>query len=360
MGWLCIATRETGCKTPGNTAGHMPDSRAPGRLMPCGTIMIETCLSDEFRPQMLLAFDRSGPRFGRFSIQALPTGGIVLVDALEDEIRHATLPYNADGRVEAVRITYAWDSDAGWGQLTLEHTATDAIESVAVEAPLPVPRDDLTFALQNMPQMDVSEDLVFAALSDEIEPVGPMPALTSKVPILTSEGEVPAADIRRGDVVITDYGERVPVLQVVSRTVPALGSFQPVRLRAPYFGLAGDIVVAPAQRLVMSGSEVEYMFGREAVLVPARHLINDRSAFYAKSAALVTYHHLLLPGHEAVLASGSSLESLYIGRLRRKPAALRSSVLAQFDRVRLPEHARPVWPVLKPFEAVTLASTRAA
>lgn len=360
MGWLCIATRDRGCKTPGGADMPAPDTQGFGGVMPRGTILIETCLSGAARPKVLLAFDRSGPSAGRFSIQALPTGGIVMVDALDDDIRHATLGYDADGRVEALRITYGWDVAAGWARLTLEHTETDAIHSVDLKTPLPIPRDDLIRALRTMPNRDVSDDLVFAALSDEVEPVGPMPALTSRVPILTSNGEVPVADIRRGDIVITDYGARAPVLQVVSRTVPAFGSFQPVRLRAPYFGLASDIVVAPAQRLVMSGTEVEYMFGREAVLVPARHLINDRSAFYAKGAALVTYHHLLLPGHEAVLAGGCALESLYVGRLRRKPQALRASVLARFDRVRLPEHARPVWPVLKPFEAVTLASTRAA
>ncbi len=329
-------------------------------MLPRGSIVIETYLSDAFRPQTLLAFDRTGAQFGRFSIQSLPTGGIVLVDALGDDIRHATLAYDADGRLDAMRITYVWDTATDLGRLTLEHTATDTIISVDVCAPLPVPHDDLIFALQHMPQTDVSDDLVFVALSDDIEPVGPMPALTGQVPILTSAGEMRAADIRRGHMVLTDEGEEVPVLQVVSRVVPALGSFQPVRLRAPYFGLTRDIVVAPSQRLVMSGTEVEYMFGREAVLVPARHLINDRSAFYAKSPEFVTYHHLLLPGHQALIASGSFLESLYVGRLRRQADALRCSVLANFDRARLPEHAKPVWPVLKPFEAVTLANTRAA
>jgi hypothetical protein len=74
----------------------------------------------------------------------------------------------------------------------------------------------------------------------------------------------------------------------------------------------------------------------------------------------VTYHHLLLPGHEVVMAAGCPLESLYVGRLRRRPGAMARSVLATFDRSRLPEHAKPVWPVLKPFEAITLAMNRAA
>lgn len=357
MGWVCIATKSNGCKRLNG-----PDDGAPPcpNLMPRGTLVLETYLTGQQGPQILFGFDRTDPQAGRFSIQALPTGGIVLVDALGDDISHVTLAFAADGRLDAVRISYSWDIIGGWGRLTLEHPATETIESLAVTAPRALPRDDLTVALEHMLDRGTNDDLVFVALSDEIEPVGPMPALTSQVPILTPTGERDAADIRRGDIVITDEGAQVPVLQVVSRTVPAIGSFQPVRLRAPFFGLGQDIVVAPAQRLVMHGSEVEYMFGCEAVLVPARHLINDRSAFYAQGGDLVTYHHLLLPGHEVIRAAGSSLESLYIGRMRRRPAELVCSVLAGFDRKRLPEHARPAWPVLKPFEAVTLATSRAA
>ncbi|MCR9145933.1 MAG: Hint domain-containing protein [Rhodobacteraceae bacterium] len=357
MGWVCIATRSNGCKRLGT-----PDegTRQCADLMPRGTLVVETYLSGQQGPQILLGFDRTGPQPGRFTLQALPTGGIVLVDALGDDIRHATLAFVADGRLDAVRISYSWDISEGWGRLTLEHPATETILSLAVTAPRALPMDDLTDTLEHALDHETTDDLVFVALSDKIEPVGPMPALTAQVPVLTPSGERDAAEIRRGDIVITDQGEQVPVLQVVSRTVPALGSFQPVRLRAPFFGLAQDIVVAPAQRLVMHGSEVEYMFGCEAVLVPARHLINERSAFYAQGGDLVTYHHLLLPGHEVIRAGGSSLESLYVGRLRRRPAELICSVLADFDRKRLPEHARPAWPVLKPFEAVTLSASRAA
>ena len=109
-----------------------------------------------------------------------------------------------------------------------------------------------------------------------------MPGLTAHTPITTQFGDKPICKLRRGDLVVTDEGELVPVLQVVRRIVPARGSFHPIRLRAPYFGLSRDIVVAPHQRLIMAGSQVEYIFSKEAVLVPARHLINDVSAFWAK------------------------------------------------------------------------------
>ena len=325
-----------------------------------GSLIVETRVSAETRPQTLLAFQRTWPVRGQFSLQALPRGGIVLVDAHGDDICHATLPFNSDGRLDILRLTYSWDAAQNWARLTLERPESDHVHTVTLNSALAMPLDDLKAVFAHGCNYEMDEEVLFLALSDRIEPVGPLPALTAQVPIMTDRGERPAGSIRRGDVVITDEGGQVPVLQVVRRTVPARGSFRPIRLRAPYFKLSRDIVVSPQQRLVMHGSEVEYMFGREAVLVPARHLVNDRSAFVANGPDLVTYHHLLLPGHEAVLAAGCSLESLYIGRLRRKPEAIEASVLAEFDRNRLPEHAKPVWPVLKPFEAVTLATVRAA
>jgi len=330
------------------------------RVLHRGSLVVETRISAETRPQTLLAFRRTWPMPGLFSIQALPQGGLVLVDAQGDDICHATLPMEGDGRLDILRLTYSWDSTEGWARLTLERPESDHVHTVEMDATLPLPIDDLNAVFAHGCNFEVDEEVMFLALSDKIEPVGPLPALTAQVPIPTDRGERPVGEIRRGDIVVTDDGQRVPVLQVVKRTVPARGSFRPIRLRAPYFKLTRDIVVSPQQRLVMHGSEVEYMFGREAVLVPTRHLVNDRSAFQAKGPDLVTYHHLLLPGHEAVLAAGCALESLYVGRLRRKPEAVAASLLAPFDRNRLPEHAKPIWPVLKPFEAVTLATNRAA
>jgi len=131
-------------------------------------------------------------------------------------------------------------------------------------------------------------------------------------------------------------------------------------LRAPYFGLRQDIMVAPEQRLVITGTDVEYLFGKEAVLVPVRHLADGTSVRTCEAPTVVTYTQLILPGHETIQAAGCPLESLYIGRIRRKPDALEASLLAGIDRNILPEHAKPVYPVLQPYEAISLAKQRAA
>ena len=332
----------------------------PDTLMPRGTLMAETRLSPDGRPQTLLAFRRNHPWLCSFSLQALPGGGFILIESMGDSVRHATLPFTPDGRMDAVRLIYSWDAPARFGRLSFERPETETVLSTYLPPPHPMPLADLKTTLTDPRQREMDSDVCLVALSDQIEPIGPMPGLTGSTPISTPSGYLPAAHLKRGDLVLTDTGQAVPVLQALRRTVPAKGSYRPVRLRAPYFGLRRDVVVAPHQRLIIGGSEVEYTFGKEAVLVPARHLVNGVSALHAEGPDLVTYHQLLLPGHEGLMAAGCPMESLYIGRLRRKPEQLAASILAGLDRARLPEHPKPVWPVLKPFEAITLAMSRAA
>ncbi len=359
MGWIGIADQNGGTFDPGGL-GKGSDVTALGPTLPRGTLMLETNLSPDRKPRTLLAFRRRGPGSGGFSLQMLPGGGIVLIDRQGDDIRHVTLRHDPNSRTDTVRLSYAWDAIEQAARLTLEHPDTEVIQSVTLAPPDPIPMADLQAMITQPTQREMHPEVDFIALSSRVEPIGPMPGLTGSVRIETPNGPTYADRLRRGDLVATAAGDLVPVLHTVRRTVPARGSFRPVLIRAPYFGLNRDIVVAPQQRLVLSGSEVEYMFGKEAVLIPARHLVNGVSTLFADCPDLVTYHHLLLPGHEAILAAGSPVESLYIGRLRRKPDLLAASVLSGINRAHLPEHPKPIWPVLKPFEAITLAMHRAA
>jgi len=363
MGWLGFTNGVKNSFRPSGTSvqcEHMPQPVHPDTLLPKGSLMIETRLSPDGRPQTLLAFYRTHPWSCSFSLQALPGGGFILIESQGDAVHHATLPHDADGRMDIVRLIYSWDAPRKWGRLSLERPETDCVHSTALTPPHPMPLADLKTMLTDPRQREMDSDVEIVALSDQIEALGPMPGLTGRTPIDTPTGPVPIGHLKRGDLVVTEAGTIVPVLQTVSRRVPAHGSFRPIHLRAPYFGLQRDIVVAPHQRLVLRGSEVEYTFGREAVLVPARHLINGVSALYAEGTDMVTYHQLLLPGHDVIRAAGSPLESLYIGRLRRKPDQMQASLLRNMNRAHMPEHPKPIWPVLKPFEAITLAMSRAA
>ncbi len=329
-------------------------------LLSRGTIMLETRLSPFGRPQKLLAYSRTHPWNGSIVFQALPSGAVVLVMTHGEDVFHTVLQQTDDTRTEVLRISFSWDSEARFGQIAVERPESDTVVIKNTPPPPPLVLEDV-FSLVRRPQLcEMDEDLVFFAVSKEIEPIGPMPSVIGKTPVLTPYGYKKIADLKTGDTIRALSGDAIPVLSQISRLVPALGSFQPVRLRAPYFGLRKDVVVAPHQRLVIGGSEVEYTFGREAVLVPALSLVNGFAAVYERGHPMVRYHDLLLPTHQPYIAAGAAVESLYIGRLRRRRAQIAQTLLAECPSNLLPEHARTGLKVLKPFEAITLAEARAA
>ncbi|MEZ5713896.1 MAG: Hint domain-containing protein [Paracoccaceae bacterium] len=379
MSWIAISDAEEHrfCAAgldPSDRADGTEDAppRRDGGLLRQGSLMIETRLSPEGRPQTLLAYERAHPRPYRLSLQALPGGGLVLVIGDGADVFHTTLNPVSHDRPDILRITYSWDLDhrppgagredehQGWGRLSIEQPEHDRVTETRLANAPALTLEDVRVMATDPRRRHLDPDVLFFAVSDRVEPIGPMPSLTAEVPVLGRDAYRFAGQLRRGDLVETLESGPVPVLQVVSRTVPACGSFRPVRLRAPYFGLLRDIVVAPDQRLIVGGSEVEYTFGREAVLVPARHLVNGVSAIELTGSVIVTYSQVILPRHESLIAAGCPLESLYVGRIRRKPEQLASSLLAPFDRRLLPEHARSAYPMVKPFEAITLMRRRAA
>ncbi|MDU8910090.1 Hint domain-containing protein [Aestuariicoccus sp. MJ-SS9] len=357
MSWIAISGPEQSWVCP--KTFDSPDTRRD-RFLTRGSILLETRLSPEGRPQTLLSYDRRHPWPASLSLQAIPGGSIVLVMSQGEDVFHTLLDYPTDARTDVMRLTFSWDTRARWGRLTLERPESDAQTVRDTPPPPPLMLEDI-YTLTQRPQLrQVDDDVLYFAVSTRIEPVGPMPSLTASVPIATPQGFRALDRLKTGDTVITRDNGVVPVLHTVHRVVPALGAFRPVRLRAPYFGLRRDIVVAPHQRLVIGGSEVEYIFGREAVLVPAVSLVNGLAAMHEDGHLTVRYSQVLLPGHEALMTADAGIESLYVGRLRRNKDRLEASLLRDCPRNLLPEHHRAGYQVLRPFEAIILAEARAA
>ncbi|MCV2893143.1 Hint domain-containing protein [Lentibacter sp. XHP0401] len=332
----------------------------PQSFLPRGSLVVETRLSPDDRPQTLLAYRERYPWERSLSLQAIPGGGIVLITSQNGESAHVALSLEDSERADLLRITYSWDAPARWGRLAIERPERGSVRTVLALRPRPLWLGDIEAMATSRGLIQLDDDVEFFAFSDTVEPLGPMPSLTANVPLMAQEGYRPVDKLARGDLVETVEHGPVPVLAHVSRTVPARGSFRPVRLRAPYFGLQKDIIVAPDQKLVVSKPMVEYMFGCEAVLVPARHLVNGTSAIWQDLDLTTTYHQLVLPEHETLIAAGSALESLFIGRIRRKPENHAQSLLSKLPRNQLPEHLRSAHPVLRPFEAITLVEQSAA
>ena len=364
MSWIAISDHDGHVIAPSGLGNRPNDADAQAMsgdsLMVRGSLVIETRVPTTRRPRPLVSYNRDGDWPIHLSLQVAPSGGLTLILDQGGDVLHRTITHSETRRADVLRITYSWDSRNRIGQLALECTDQDRVFLLPIPSPKPLRYGDALALLRPGTDRYIAPDVLYLALSTNIEPVGPMPSLMPDTPIATPKGYRPVCKMRRGDTVLTPEGETVPVLHVISRQVPASGSFHPIRMRAPYFGLQQDITVAPSQRLVLSGSEVEYLFGRESVLVPASHLAGGTTAKSAHSGPVVTYWQLLLPGHQALLVAGTSAESLYIARLRRKKAELNASLLARLDRNSLPEHGKLIHPVLRAFDARVLAEQRAA
>lgn len=360
--WIGISDHEGSLFDPSgltdNKDGHSKFD--PDAMLVRGSLVIETRLPQSLKPQALLHVERGGGWPFHLSLQAIPGGGLTFLLNQGAGCHHCTTNSAEVGRTDLLRLTYSWDAPARFGQLAVERLDRGHLTLLPVDAPNPLRYADIQLLLDRGPQQYLSPDVLYLALSSNVEPVGPMPSMTPETPVATPNGYRPVGSLQRGDTVYIQNGDIVPVLHRVSRTVPARGSFRPVRLRAPFFGLQRDIVVSPAQRLVLTGSEVEYLFGSEAVLVEMSHLVGEPSVRLEPCGPTVTYDQLILPGHEPVVAAGTIAETLYVGRLRRKRDALFSSLLAGLDRQTLPEHGRPIFPVLNAFDSVVLAEQRAA
>ena len=363
MTWIALADDDgqefslTGLD--GDTSQEPEVGTGPHALLVRGSLMVEARLSPDGRPQTLFDYRGGDGWLSALTLQA-DSNGITLIIAQNDDVVHTTVQHPDAGHPELVRITYSWDAPGRWARLAIERPEGCVASIVDIDNPRPMLVSDLHSLFIDQTKRHVSEDVTFIALSNQVEPVGPTPKLSTQTPIETADGYRPAGKLRRGDLVRTKTGDLVPVLGVLHRTVPARGSFAPIRMHAPYFGLEQDIIVAPDQRLVLRGAEVQKLFGKDAVLVPARHLVNGKATIHHPGMTTIAYRQIFLPGHEAVIAAGLATESLYIGRLRRKPAQLRASLLAGFERSDLPEHGYSAIPVLPWFDAITLAAYRAA
>lgn len=335
-------------------------AKRPRACVPRGSVVLETGLSPDARPQTLISFKRGGAAPASFSLMSTPHGSVVLVIAQGDTVVHEVVERGREARTETLQVTISWDVAHQLGRLVVARPETEHVLIRHFEMPRAPLLSDLAAIARPQGLTEIDPDVIFVALSTDIEPVGPMPTLSPSVAVETAQGLSLVSQLRQGDVVRSANGKLVPILHAVKRAVPSLGSFRPVRLRAPYFGLTQDVVVSRHQRLLVSGPEVEYLFGREEVLIPASALVNGFAGHIEPAPRFVTYHQLLLPHHDAVRTPDAALESLYIGRMRRDRTQLDASVLADLPRALLPEHHRAGYQVLRSFEAITLAEARAA
>ncbi len=130
------------------------------------------------------------------------------------------------------------------------------------------------------------------------------PYIGPRTPLATPEGMVPAGSLRKGDLVLTADAGPCPIRAINHDTMPGQGSFAPVRLRAPFFGARVDLLVSGSQQILLTGDDVEYLFGTDRVLAEARALVDGSRAARAPRPAALPWLAFDI-GAEALLLSGN-------------------------------------------------------
>ncbi|MHC9236108.1 Hint domain-containing protein [Pseudooceanicola sp. 502str34] len=355
MGWLAVSPLDEG------QDGPLLRADAP-QLLTSGSLVLEALYRPGSGGARLFTVKHKRPWSGGLEIRLLPGARVSLRLTQEQRVWEAEAALPDADREELLRLSYLWHAPARMGRLWVERPDRDMPAlCVDLAGPPPLPTLALAEEVAGVRGHALGGRTDWAALSDRVEPVGPMPLLTGIVPVEMADGQLRQLDrLKLGDLVRTAQGGVAPVLGLFSHTVPARGRFRPLVLRRPYLGLQRDLVVGAGQRLESAGAAVDYLFGCESVLVEARHMLHGAAALPAPTQAVMRYWQVLLPAREALEGAGIGLESLAIGRMRMRKGLWSASLLAGVPRGRLPDHGSVAKRVLDRHEAVTLAAQRVA
>lgn len=166
--------------------------------------------------------------------------------------------------------------------------------------------------------------------------------------IRTVSGEVPAGDLKVGDLVETQDAGPQTIRWIGTRRCDAVAlaanpNLRPIRIRKGALGVglpAADLVVSPQHRILVRSRIAHRMFGTDELLVAAKQLCAIDGIGVAQDLDEVTYVHFLFDAHQIVFANGAETESLFTGVEALKsvgPAAI-EEILMIFPELALPDH----------------------
>lgn len=351
MGWFAVSPIDRQTVGP-----SVPGLRSSGKVVH-GTLMTELAGPLPSHPLTLFS-TRADPLLpGDATLASNGRGALSLSVETASGAVTSGIDLGGMSQSRCLRIHMTWGGVDTPARLWVAAPDMDFALRTAVVTATPIPSVvGLSNAIAGA--VTLPDEVAFVAASDCIEPIGPMPGLAPGTRIATPSGSLRLDALRSGQpVCVSGAASGQSDLQVISTlasSLPARGSFRPVQLFAPYFGLTADLELSAAQHVTLTGPDVEYLFARETVLVAARHLVSRNTGRFLPAGDTITWHQVLLPGQGSLHVGGCRVTSLRPGRLRRFPEAQPHSLLAHLPRRDLPHPAQETQHVLTEFEAVTL------
>ncbi len=249
-----------------------------------------------------------------FAIFHDPAAGIVILHRQGKAVARHVLPGPLPQGKGTARLSFHFNAPARHWSLSFELLGSDPPVACTAtgQNPLPIPLSDL----QNLcTSPRPAGPVLWFGLTEGAAPPGAAPWIGLRTPVETSLGPVLAGHLKPGDILLTEDHGPMPLRAATRLALPARGSFAPVLLRAPFFGQSQDLLVSADQLLAISGPEVEYIFGSDAVLMPAGALVDGRTALSDQrraitgSVALDLGTPALIRANDCLLAIGQDLSA---------------------------------------------------
>ncbi|MGB1235027.1 MAG: Hint domain-containing protein [Planktomarina sp.] len=148
---------------------------------------------------------------------------------------------------------------------------------------------------------------------------------------MASGAQTPIEHLKIGDRILTRNDGPQAIRWIGQNTVRAVGDFAPVVLRRRALNNINDLTLSPDHRLFIYQRSDKLGAGRSAVMIKARHLVNNQD-IYRQEGGFVDYFQVIFDSHHIIYAEGIAAESMLIDS--RTKAALPDDVTRT-----LPDHA---------------------
>ncbi|WP_420002674.1 Hint domain-containing protein [Arenibacterium sp. LLYu02] len=186
--------------------------------------------------------------------------------------------------------------------------------------------------------------------------------------VTTPDGYCRLRDLQVGDLVLTRDRGFQPVRWIYRRRLSKAALTEAPHLAPIVFepGSLGDqqpsrrMKVSPQHRMLIESQLSELLFANDAILVPAKGLVNGRTVYQDDTGAPVTYLHVMFDQHEVIEVDGLWSESYHPGSwvLNGAEEALKAELFELFPELSAdPDAYGPsCYPAISVQEARVLAS----
>ncbi len=279
-------------------------------LLERGLFVLEFSLPlDQATVLLHLQSDTPWPR--TLSVFFDPEAGLAVLHRQGHDLRRHLIPGPLPQHQGTARLTFAFDApDRTWSmryeiiELGIRHSANGS-------QPLPLSAADLrALCTAGDGSQRHRAVLWFGATQHDVLP-DRAPWIGLRTPVDTTRGAVAAGLLKPGDMIATLDRGFLPLRTLIHRTLPSRGTFVPVLLRTPFFGLSSDILVSSDQMVLISGASIEYLFGVEEALISAASLCDGHVAQQDERRAVTHSVSLDLGSPALITADGCCLMSAF-------------------------------------------------